>query len=56
MSRDQSITWLEDALRNVCVTVFDWAMHGWPDVANAYRRDARRLQRMIARVKNAENL
>ena len=50
MSREESIVWLQRELRKIRATVFDWAMHGWPDVANAYRRDARKLQRMIARM------
>lgn len=56
MKKAESIAWLENAFSSVRSTAASWAMSGWPDIANSHRRDARRLQRMIARIKCRERL
>lgn len=50
MSRADAIRYFEAELGRKRRQIVEWAMSGWSDIANTYRREARDLQRRIARL------
>lgn len=56
MTYDEAIQFFQTEFENIRRKAADWAMSGWPDIANAYRRDARSIQRRIVKLEAQRSL
>jgi len=51
MTTAESIAWLESAIRHELAVASQWSLAGWPDCANAYRRNAAKAMRILRNLK-----
>lgn len=56
MNYDEAIQFFQTEFDNIRRKAAQWAMNGWPDIANVYRRDARSIQRRIVNLESRRSL